>query len=81
MKYPFQKKSFWIILVASFVVIFFIPPYYIPIHSFKGYRFWDFFWNISYNDSIHLRMLIFEMVVAFLLNYLGHLIFSKPETK
>lgn len=81
MKYPFQKKSFWIILVVSFLIIFLYPPYYIPVTSFKHYRFWGFFWDISYNESIHLRMLIFEMVIAFLLNYLGHLIFSKPGTK
>lgn len=75
MKYPFQKKSFWIILTGSFLIIFLFPPFiYYPGTIIGPYFF------ISWGP-IDVRIFIFEMVVAFLLNYLGHLVFSKTETK
>ncbi len=72
MKYPFQKKSFWIILTVSFLTIFLFPPFIIYR---SGVVWWEFF---TFNYPIDERILIFEMIIAFLLNYLGHLIFSKP---
>ena len=87
MKYPFQKKSFWIILVVSFSIIFLFPP----IIGFKSIRTpsgcvdfipisdWKLLFAIEPNTTIRLTILIFEIVLVFLINYLGHLIFSKPE--
>ena len=74
MKYPFQKKSFWIIFVILFLMIFLFPP----IITQGGYTNWRMLFDIESYEPIEVRMLIFEMIIAFLLNYLGHLIFSKP---
>jgi hypothetical protein len=78
MKYPFGKKSFWIIFIASYLIIFLFPP---SVDHWNGVTQWGFFSDILYAHPIEVRMLIFEMIIAFLLNYLGHLIFSKPGTK
>ena len=84
MKYPFQKKSFWIILAVLFLIIFLFPPVYYysaldrSMYEFEG---WIFFFDLGRYQGIALEMLLFEMIIAFSLNYLGYLIFSKPETK
>jgi hypothetical protein len=81
MKYPFQKKSFWIILIISYLIIVIFPPSVDLSWHGSGLTLWQFFSDIPYDHPIEVRVLIFEMIIAFLLNYLGHLIFSKPEKK
>lgn len=78
MKYPFQKKSFWIILAVLFLVIFLFPPFY-RYKDFAGYDF--FFYPVGAHYTIALERIIFEMIIAFILSYLVSLIFSKQETK
>jgi len=83
-KYPFQKKSFWIILVVLFLVIFlFLPVYSYSTLDRAAYKFggWEFFFDLGSYHGIAPGMLLFEMIIALLLNYLGYLIFSKPEKK
>jgi hypothetical protein len=77
MKYPFQKKSFWIIFAILFLIIFLFPP----IRSESGYTEWRMLFDIQSYEPTEMRMLIFELIIAFLLNYLGHLIFAKPGLK
>lgn len=83
MKYPFQKKSFWIILTGSLLIIFLFTPT-IGLRPTPSSRFplveisdWTFLFKIQ-PHTVFRPIIIFEIVVAFLLNYLGHLIFSKP---
>ncbi|PIV21214.1 MAG: hypothetical protein COS40_08550 [Deltaproteobacteria bacterium CG03_land_8_20_14_0_80_45_14] len=77
MKYPFQKKSFWIIFTILFLMIFLFPP----IINRDGYTEWRGVFDIQSYEPTEVRMLTFEMIISFLLNYLGHLIFLKPEKK
>jgi len=89
MKYPFQKKSFWIILVGFLSIIFLFPPTIgvrsvpseIPALRYVDISDWEFLFNLRPYTTIRLTFLIFEIVLAFLLTYLGYLIFSKPEKK
>jgi hypothetical protein len=85
MKYSFQKKSFWIILAGSFLIIFLFPPVigvkYKPGYGILDSSDWESLFSIGPRQTIRSTILIFEIVLAFLLNYLGHLIFSKPGTK
>jgi len=73
MKYPFYKKSFWIILSALSLLSLII--------SFAVFQ-----------DTLDRRVgalslnqifvqFIFVIAIAFVADYLGHLIFSKPEKK
>jgi hypothetical protein len=62
MTYPFQKKSFWIILVGSFSIIFLFPP--LITNPITGYSEWR---------TSEVRFWILTLILAFLLNYLGHL--------
>jgi len=78
-KYPFLKKSFWIILVALYLIIFLFPPSIESSGLGSGQMEWIFYFDIPAYYPLDIRTLIFEMIIAFLLNYLGHLIFSKPE--
>lgn len=75
MKYPFQKKSFWIIFATLLLLIFLFPP----VVTDHGWTEWQMFFDIWYSNHIEVRKLIFETVIAFLLNYLAHLVFSKPK--
>jgi hypothetical protein len=65
MKYPFEKKSFWIILSALSLVALLI----IGLNE------------DSYSHSIRFDSLIISILAIFTFDYLIHLIFSKPETK
>jgi len=86
MKYPLHKKSFWITLASLFLIICLIPPYRILVNVHEGFAIYheggfDFFFNLGEAQSISWGMLILEMMIAFLLDYLVHLILSKPEIK
>jgi len=73
MKDPFQRKSFWIILGGLFLVILLSPPFY---DAFVVSGESKILSDIISWQSIHLRKLIL-MIIAFTLNYLGHLLFPK----
>jgi hypothetical protein len=70
MKYPFEKKSFWIIF--SVLSLPFLTVYAIKLE--EGARW------VAYIIGELLSLLAF-LAAIFLFDYLGHLIFSKPETK
>ena len=74
MKDPFRKKSFWIILISLFLIIILFPPF----HSVDNHG-WKFVFNFRVNETIWLRRLSFEIMIAFLLNYMGHLIFRNTR--
>ena len=81
MTYPFKKRSFWIVLSTSLLIIFLFPPVFIA----RNVTWWDFFFTMRgfflTGRPINVGTLIFEIMILFLLNYLGHLIFSKSKTK
>ena len=75
MKYPFYKKSFWIIL-SSLALLSLLISY----DDFRGAGISDgAYWAVPLA-----RIFVefgFFIAIAFVADYLGHLIFSKPEKK
>jgi len=63
-KYPFQKKSFWIIFTILFLMIFLFPP----IINRDGYTEWRGVFDIQSYEPTEVRMLTFEMIISFLLS-------------
>jgi thiosulfate reductase cytochrome b subunit len=68
MKNPIQKKSFWIIWAASCLIIFLFPP--LITNPIGGYTEWE---------TSEVGFWIFILILALILNYLGHLIFLKSK--
>jgi hypothetical protein len=90
MKYPFKKASFWIILIISCLISFFNPPRITPEwYQRAQYRISklypsDELWPTDPYYShfpIDWKRIISFIVIIFLLDYFGHLIFLKLRTK
>jgi len=71
MKYPFHKKSFWIILSALSLPVLIFHLSEVSNSNWSGHQ--------SLNQI--LVSLIFWIIIIVVLDYLGHVIFSIPETK
>ena len=71
MKYPFQKKSFWIVFSALSLLVLIIHFIEFQNIHMAGSR---------HSDEIFIS-LIFSVIIIFVFDYLIHLIFSKPGAK
>ena len=68
MNYPFQKKSFWIIFLSFSLLLLIIS--YAELRTLY----------LSPVDKIF-SFLFFMIAIIFVADYLGHLIFLKPDKK
>ena len=85
--YPFRRKTFWIICVLSFAIILLFPPItgrltssYLPDREWR-YMDWKLSFSIQPHESIHLRMLLFELQAVLYANYLGHFFLIKRKER
>jgi hypothetical protein len=62
----FQRKAFWVILVILLVAVFVYPPFLRERRGFVYSRGWELFF-LSH-DSVDLKMLLVEAVIAILLS-------------